>query len=85
MEGGVGECPRQACRRCCSRCCALPLCVVAIHAPSPTQPLKCHTLLWPPGTLFRFPLRTAAAAASSDIKSTPCTPEEVRQLLEAFR
>lgn len=37
------------------------------------------------GTLFRFPLRTAAAAAVSDIKSTPCTPGEVRALLEAFR
>ncbi|KXZ55127.1 hypothetical protein GPECTOR_3g279 [Gonium pectorale] len=37
------------------------------------------------GTLFRFPLRGAAAAAASDIKSSSCGPEDVEALLEAFR
>ncbi|EFJ44918.1 hypothetical protein VOLCADRAFT_118510 [Volvox carteri f. nagariensis] len=37
------------------------------------------------GTLFRFPLRGPAAAAASDIKTTPCSPEDVAALLESFR
>eukprot|EP00884_Botryococcus_braunii_P020227 jgi/Botrbrau1/6889/Bobra.67_3s0008.1 len=37
------------------------------------------------GTLFRFPLRTEALAAKSEIKSTPYTPAEVEALFEAIR
>lgn len=37
------------------------------------------------GTLFRFPLRSEHAAASSDIKPSPCTPEQVMSLLESFK
>ncbi|GLC59948.1 hypothetical protein PLESTB_001557000 [Pleodorina starrii] len=37
------------------------------------------------GTLFRFPLRGPAAAAASDIKTSPCSPADVAALLESFR
>eukprot|EP01049_Picozoa_sp_SAG25_P009302 SAG25_NODE_911_length_4794_cov_1.302449_1_plen_1090_part_00 len=37
------------------------------------------------GTLFRFPLRSPSAAKVSEIKSKPCTPEDVQELLEAFK
>lgn len=37
------------------------------------------------GTLFRFPLRDAVAAAASDIKATPTTPADVLGLFEALR
>ena len=37
------------------------------------------------GTLFRFPLRTPAAAARSEIKPEPYDPAAARALLEAFR
>ena len=37
-----------------------------------------------PGTLFRFPLRNAAVAAHSEIKSTPYTLDDIRSLFAAF-
>ncbi|KAG5076121.1 hypothetical protein JHK82_054816 [Glycine max] len=37
-----------------------------------------------PGTLFRFPLRTAGLASRSQIKKEDYTPEDVRSLLAAF-
>ncbi|KAG4906180.1 hypothetical protein JHK86_054664 [Glycine max] len=37
-----------------------------------------------PGTLFRFPLRTAGLASRSQIKKEAYTPEDVRSLLAAF-
>jgi sacsin len=36
------------------------------------------------GTLFRFPLRDAGVAGASEIKSTPCTAEDVQALFEKF-
>lgn len=36
-------------------------------------------------TLFRFPLRSAAAAAVSDIKAQACTPEDIATLFAAFK
>eukprot|EP00878_Enallax_costatus_P043923 GHUV01052036.1.p1 GENE.GHUV01052036.1~~GHUV01052036.1.p1 ORF type:complete len:121 (-),score=41.28 GHUV01052036.1:212-574(-) len=37
-----------------------------------------------PGTLFRFPLRSGATAATSDIKSSPTTAEQALQLLQSL-
>lgn len=37
-----------------------------------------------PGTLFRLPLRTAVAAAASDIKQSPFTPDDGWALLGAL-
>jgi sacsin len=37
------------------------------------------------GTLFRFPLRTADTARSSEIKNVYYTDEEIDQLLQSFR
>jgi sacsin len=37
------------------------------------------------GTLFRFPLRTPAAAAESEISSTAYAPSDIETLLSAFR
>ncbi|RZB94315.1 sacsin-like [Glycine soja] len=37
-----------------------------------------------PGTLFRFPLRTAGVASRSQIKKEAYTPEDVRSLFAAF-
>ena len=37
-----------------------------------------------PGTLFRFPLRTAGVASRSQIKKEVYTPEDVRSLFSAF-
>ena len=37
------------------------------------------------GTLFRFPLRSAEAAACSQIKSSACKASEVEALLHSFR
>eukprot|EP00955_Chlamydomonas_euryale_P054543 355863-Chlamydomonas_euryale.AAC.1 len=37
------------------------------------------------GTLFRFPLRSGAAAAASEIKPVACTPHDVLALLHALR
>lgn len=37
-----------------------------------------------PGTLFRFPLRTAAQAATSSLRREASTPAQVAAMLEAF-
>ncbi|GJP36737.1 hypothetical protein CLOM_g21211 [Closterium sp. NIES-68] len=37
------------------------------------------------GTLFRFPLRSEAAAGRSEIKHEPCTPEDIKHLFKSFQ
>ncbi len=37
------------------------------------------------GTLFRFPLRTEALCRDSEVKSTPCLPSDMYELLETFK
>jgi hypothetical protein len=37
------------------------------------------------GTLFRFPLRTEEMGKSSEVKSTPCRPSDMFELLETFK
>ena len=37
-----------------------------------------------PGTLFRFPLRTAAQAGASELRPETCTVGQVRAMLDAF-